>query len=306
MSDNKRYYYMRLKEDYFDSEEMIILESMQDGYLYSNILLKLYLRSLKSQGRLMYKGFIPYSPEVLAQITRHSVGTIEKALRTFATLGLVEILDSGVIYMLDIQNFIGESSTEADRKRLYRAKIDDEKRKSISSAMDKCPDKSEKCDTKTDKCPDKSPPEIDLEIDLDIDHICAKTPALLANCDINCDTKCDIDDFFEKLWKLYPRKKDKSKVSKSQRLKLFKIGEEHMKRAIARYVKENVDINFMEYGNRFFNSAYLDYLDENYEPLPDKKTIDVPQHINFEQREVDSSYYKNLENKLASQLVEEE
>jgi len=44
MSDNKRYYYMRLKEDYFDSEEMIILESMQDGYLYSNILLKLYLR----------------------------------------------------------------------------------------------------------------------------------------------------------------------------------------------------------------------------------------------------------------------
>lgn len=51
MSDNKKYYYMRLKENFFDSDAMVIMESMPDGYLYSNILLKLYLKSLKGDGR---------------------------------------------------------------------------------------------------------------------------------------------------------------------------------------------------------------------------------------------------------------
>ena len=123
MADNQKYYYMRLKQDFFETEEMIILESMQDGYLYSNILLKLYLRSLKRDGKLMFNDTIPYSAEVLATVTRHSVGTIEKAMDVFQKLGLVEVMDDGAIYMLQIQNFIGKSSTEAERKRRYRDKI---------------------------------------------------------------------------------------------------------------------------------------------------------------------------------------
>lgn len=123
MADNQKYYYMRLKQDFFETEEMIILESMQDGYLYSNILLKLYLRSLKRDGKLMFNDAIPYSAEVLATVTRHNVGTIEKAMDVFQKLGLVEVMDDGAIYMLQIQNFIGKSSTEAERKRRYRDKI---------------------------------------------------------------------------------------------------------------------------------------------------------------------------------------
>ena len=127
MADNQKYYYMRLKQDFFETEEMIILESMQDGYLYSNILLKLYLRSLKRDGKLMFNDTIPYSAEVLATVTRHSVGTIEKAMDVFQKLSLVEVMDDGAIYMLQIQNFIGKSSTEAERKRRYRDKIKLEK-----------------------------------------------------------------------------------------------------------------------------------------------------------------------------------
>jgi len=123
MSDNKKYYYLKLKENFFDSEEMILLQNMVDGYLYSDILMKLYLRSLKNEGKLIFKDLIPYTPSALAQVVRHQVGTVEKALRIFQELGLVEILDNGAIYMLDIQNFIGESSTEADRIRKYRTKI---------------------------------------------------------------------------------------------------------------------------------------------------------------------------------------
>lgn len=127
MADNQKYYYMRLKQDFFETEEMIILESMQDGYLYSNILLKLYLRSLKRDGKLMFNDAIPYSAEVLATVTRHNVGTIEKSMDVFQKLGLVEVMDDGAIYMLQIQNFIGKSSTEAERKKRYRDKIKLEK-----------------------------------------------------------------------------------------------------------------------------------------------------------------------------------
>ena len=50
MSDNRKYYYLKLKENYFDEDAIVLLESMQDGVLYSNILLKLYLKSLKEAG----------------------------------------------------------------------------------------------------------------------------------------------------------------------------------------------------------------------------------------------------------------
>lgn len=130
MADNKKYYYMRLKENFFDSDEMIILENMdnRDGIIYSNILLKLYLRSLKYEGRLMFNDRIPFNPQMLSTIVRHPVGVVEKALKAFVDLGLVEVMDNGAIYMLDIQNFIGKTSTEADRQREYQARIAKEKK----------------------------------------------------------------------------------------------------------------------------------------------------------------------------------
>ena len=127
MADSNKYYYMRLKDGFFEEDAVQIIESVPDGYLYSNILLKLYLKSLKFNGKLMFNERIPYNATVLATITGHQVGTVEKALQLFETLDLIEILDNGAIYMLDIQSLIGKSSTEADRKREYRAKIDAEK-----------------------------------------------------------------------------------------------------------------------------------------------------------------------------------
>ena len=61
MSDNRKYYYLKLKENYFDDDSIVLLESMQDGVLYSNILLKLYLKSLKHGGRLQLDEDIPYT-----------------------------------------------------------------------------------------------------------------------------------------------------------------------------------------------------------------------------------------------------
>ena len=167
MSDNIKYYYLKLKDNFYDSEELIILQNMPDGYLYSDILMKLYLRSLKSEGKLMFNDYIPYNAEVLAQIVRHQVGTVEKALKIFQNLGLVEILDNGAIYMLDIQNLIGKSSTEADRKRNYRARINAEKQKLLNSGQmsGQMSDSSDgqMSDQMSGQTGDKNPPEIEIE-----------------------------------------------------------------------------------------------------------------------------------------------
>ena len=125
LSDNKKYYYIRLKDSFFDSDEMKVMESMKDGYLYGNILLKLYLRSLKNDGCLMLNERIPYNAEMLATITGHQVGTVKQALTVFKDLGLIEVLDNGAIYMLDIQNFIGNGSSDGDSKRANRRGITD-------------------------------------------------------------------------------------------------------------------------------------------------------------------------------------
>lgn len=135
MADKKIYYYMRLKENFFEGNELAAIEAMPDGFLYSNILLKMYLKSLRDEGRLMI-GAIPYDAEMIAGITHHKVKTVKKALELFEKVGLIEVLDNGAIYMLDIQNFIGKASTEADRKRKQRARIETEKR---DICLDECP-----------------------------------------------------------------------------------------------------------------------------------------------------------------------
>jgi predicted phage replisome organizer len=120
MSDNRKYYYLKLKENYFDDDSIVLLESMQDGVMYSNILLKLYLKSLKHGGRLQLDEDIPYTAQMIATITRQQIGTVERALQIFLKLGLVEVLDSGTFYMSNIELLIGQSSTEAERKRAAR------------------------------------------------------------------------------------------------------------------------------------------------------------------------------------------
>ena len=164
MSDNKKYYYLKLKENFFESDTLILLEAQKDGYLYSNILLKLYLRSLKNEGRLAFNNLIPYNAEMLATLTRHQVGTVEKALAMFEQLGLIEILDNGVIYMTDIQNFIGRSSSEADRQREYQKRITDEKQKLLEPCKESCKKSNKESCKKSNK---KNTPEIETEIELE-------------------------------------------------------------------------------------------------------------------------------------------
>ena len=153
MADNRKYYYLKLKESYFDDDSIVLLESMQDGILYSYILLKLYLKSLKHGGRLQLDESIPYPPQMIATITRQQIGTVERAIKIFLQLGLMEQMADGAFYMTNIELLIGQSSTEGERKR--RARQANRIALNPGGQM-------------SAHCPDIRPPEIEKEIELEI------------------------------------------------------------------------------------------------------------------------------------------
>ena len=87
------------------------------------------------------------------------------------------------------------------------------------------------------------------------------------------DSEESIDDFFDRIWKLYPRKQGKGSVSKTQKKKLQRIGYDELKRCVERYCdyisENNISPKYIKQGSTFFNSGYVDFLDENYfEDLP--------------------------------------
>ena len=120
MAENKKYYFLKLKEDFFDQREIVVLEGSKDGILYVNILLKLYLKSLQHNGKLLLNEMTPLSAEMIALLTRHEVGTVERAMRAFMQLGLVEVLEDNIFYMPEIQEMTGKGSSDGERKARYR------------------------------------------------------------------------------------------------------------------------------------------------------------------------------------------
>lgn len=79
--------------------------------------------------------------------------------------------------------------------------------------------------------------------------------------------KKEANELYERVWKLYPKKIGKGQVSETQKLKLLDIGYDELSRAIQRYCAYNKDKDkqYWQNGSTFFNSGYIDFLDENYE-----------------------------------------
>ena len=152
MSDNKKYYYLKLNDKFFDSEEMKVLESQVNGMKYQNLYLKLCLLSLKSGGRLIFKDCIPYDIQMLSTVLRVDMDTVKTGVEIFERMKLIDIMPTGVIYMLDIQSLIGHGSSEGDRKKIYRENIEKERIGTLSRA-----------------CPVLRPPEIELEKEIELE-----------------------------------------------------------------------------------------------------------------------------------------
>ena len=87
----------------------------------------------------------------------------------------------------------------------------------------------------------------------------------------------EIESCFLALWDLYPKKVDKSAVSKKAKAALYKAGFDVVSAAIENYKakiqRENRDIQYVKNGSTFFNGAWRDYVveDKLEEPMPQQQ-----------------------------------
>ena len=81
-------------------------------------------------------------------------------------------------------------------------------------------------------------------------------------------TNAQIEKVFEEVWKAYPEKKGKGRVSMADKKRIAMIGKDKMIEAIEKYTDEITGQGWKHFqnGSTFFHSGYIDYLPENYSP----------------------------------------
>ena len=122
--DSKRYFWLKLKEDFFQDDIIEWLEEQQNGKDYVLFYLKLCLKSLKNNGVLIRQVgnmLVPYDVAKLAEITNTCIDTVAVALKVFENIGLIEVQEGGQIYLTQLQAMVGSETAAAARKRLQRA-----------------------------------------------------------------------------------------------------------------------------------------------------------------------------------------
>lgn len=125
MAPAKRYYWLKLKEDFFDEDTINWLEEQPNGKEYALFYLKLCLKSLKSNGyliRTVGDMFVPYDTKKIAEITKTDFDTTIVAMELLKKIGLIQILDSGEIYLTKLSEMVGSETTKAITMRKIREK----------------------------------------------------------------------------------------------------------------------------------------------------------------------------------------
>ena len=120
-----KYYWLKLKEDFFQQEAIEWLEEQKNGKEYSLFYLKLCLKSLQNGGTLVRQigtKTIPYTAKKLGEVTSTSPAIAEQAIELLKDIGLVVEQDDGVLFIPGLTEMVGSesSSREAVKKRTQR------------------------------------------------------------------------------------------------------------------------------------------------------------------------------------------
>ena len=251
--------WIKITTDIFDDEKILMIESMPSADSIIVIWLKLltFAGKQNNDGVFLMSNRIAYTDEMLACIFRRDVNLVRLALRTFEQFGMIEIIEK----VITIPNWNKHQTLDAyekkkERDRLYQQERRAKQKLLVAGSSDESSD--------SQKTPSSyvAVSEEDIEEEKEIERDIKKNSA-------SQPSKADVDSFFESIWNLYPVKKGKGQVSETKRKALFKIGYDQMERAINRYLtelKKDASWRKPQNGSTFFNSGYVDYLDDNFTP----------------------------------------
>lgn len=120
----KRYYWLKLKCDFFKRHDIQIVEDMPNGKEYILFYLKLLCESVDHDGTLRFSERIPYNETMLATITRTNIDIVRAAIQVFTELNMMEIMDDGTVFMCEVHKMLGSAADNenANRQRRFREK----------------------------------------------------------------------------------------------------------------------------------------------------------------------------------------
>ena len=137
---DKKYFWLKLKRDFFKRHDIRIIESMPNGKDYILFYLKLLCESVDHNGNLRFSDNIPYNEDMLATITNTNVDIVRNAVNVFTELGMMEVMDDGTYYMTEVNKMIGSETYWAEQKRKQRS-LDNVQL--LSNTSPTCPSKSQ-------------------------------------------------------------------------------------------------------------------------------------------------------------------
>ena len=115
---NSKFYWIKLKKDFFKRHDIKILESYGSEYVL--LYLKMLAESIDHNGRLRFSESVAYTPEMLSAIFQTEIGTIKKGLELLSDFGLIETEPDGTIRVTRFDNFVGSETEAAIKKRNQR------------------------------------------------------------------------------------------------------------------------------------------------------------------------------------------
>lgn len=116
----KKRYWLKLDKDFLKSSQIKVIKNMPSGKDYIIFYLSLLLESVETVGHLRFSDLVPYNEDMLASVTDTNVDIVRSAIKLFNSLGLLEMLDDGTIYMTQVAQMTGKESESAERVRQYR------------------------------------------------------------------------------------------------------------------------------------------------------------------------------------------
>ena len=122
MAEGKRYYWLKLHEDFFGSKRIKKLRRLPGGDAFTIIYLKMQLKSIKTGGRLYYTGLEETFAEELALDLDEPADAVEIVLRFLLANDLAEENGDAELFLPFAAEAIGSESASTIRSRECRAR----------------------------------------------------------------------------------------------------------------------------------------------------------------------------------------
>jgi len=160
---DKKYYWLKLPADFFSKPSLMLLTSK--GADHISVYMRLLTMAINTDCRLMYTEDTPYTVEMLSMMLGYQKDTMQEIIDNLIQFKLLEVLEDGSYYLVELPEMIGSESTSAERQRKSRQERD----KSVTGDNGERDSGVTSCDTSVTSC-DKAVTSCDISAQCHIEN----------------------------------------------------------------------------------------------------------------------------------------